>query len=110
MNLAWMQKSCILRLLAVSVFSLCLVACQSEKKVEFDVEAGDASNTLKSFARQAGVEILMDEGELEGVTTHPITGTMKAPDALQKMISGTGLIFSRDEETSAFAVSFPRRE
>ena len=96
--------------MTILVCLLFLQSCQSEKKVQFDVEAGEASETLKSFARQARVEILIDEGELEGVTTHAVDGSMDPPDALQKMISGTGLIFNRDEETNAFAVSFPRRE
>lgn len=87
-----------------------LLACQTENQVEFDVEAGEASKTLKVFARQAGVELLINERELDGVNTHAVSGSMEARDALQKMISGTGLIFNRDEQTNAFAVSFPRKE
>ncbi len=95
---------------AALICLLFMSACQNGNKVEFNVEAGEASKTLKVFARQAGVELLLSEKELDGVKTRAVSGSMNAPDALQKMIAGTGLIFNRDEETNAFAVSFPRDE
>ena len=96
--------------IAILVCLLCLSACHPGNKVEFDVRAGEASKTLKVFARQAGVELLRNERELDGVKTRAVSGSMNAPDALEKMIADTGLIFNRDEETNAFAVSFPRKE
>lgn len=98
------------------VSALCLsvlwivLGCHKEDKIHFSIESGNAVKTLKVFAIQAGVEILIDENELEGIQTRPIEGTMTKIDALELMIFETGIVYNQDQETDAIAVSLPQKE
>lgn len=73
-------------------------------KKSFDVPAGLASDTLKSFASQAGREIVFAPGAVGTVQTKAVKGEFTPADALSQMLDGTGLVASVDATTGAFAV------
>ncbi len=66
--------------------------------IHFDIPAGDAQRTLLQFVSQANIEMLYSSDDVRGVMTHPVSGDLTVPDALGRMIDGTGLemFFERD--------------
>ncbi len=96
----WVKLICILVILSY-------VSCSKKEHYAFDIRAGEASETLKQFADQARVEILINEKDLKKIITNSVHGTMPSLTALKKMISGTGLVFIHDRETNAIAVYYP---
>ncbi len=90
----------------LSVFALPAVAADSAVKA-FDVPAGDAAQTLKTFLQQSGVQIVYPVDQVRGVQTQPVKGEFAARDALDRMLFRTGLVAVQDGRTGALAV---RRE
>lgn len=70
----------------------------------FELEPGEASETLKLFARQAGVSIVFDVLELRGVRTREVKGRLSTSVALERVLSGTPLVFNRDPASGAIAI------
>jgi len=75
-----------------------------DAKKSFDVPAGDAAQTLKQFAAQAGREIVFAPEIVGGVTTSAVKGDLTPRAALDKLIAGTGLVAAQEPKTGAFAV------
>lgn len=73
-------------------------------KRNFNVPAGAAGETLKEYAKQAGREIVFAPESVSRVATNPVQGTLTAREALDLMLSGTGLVGSEDPKTGAVAV------
>ena len=71
----------------------------------FDLDAGDANVTLREFARQARVSIVIDREDGQGVQTNEVLGLLEIQAALERMLEGTPLVFKQDLETGAFAVT-----
>lgn len=71
----------------------------------FAVSGGDAAQTLKQFAKQAGLSIVCDPQGVQGVQTRGVMGRFIPEDALERMIDGTPLVFKQDLETGAIAVT-----
>ena len=71
----------------------------------FDMEAGNARTTLREFARQARVDVVMDRQDVQGVQTNEVSGLLVPRIALERMLEGTPLVFKEDLETGAFAVT-----
>ena len=80
------------------------VACSALDERYLNIGEGLAPLTLKEFARQAKVEIVFNAPSVKGVVTNAVEGRMIPPDALDIMLSGTGLSFEVDGETGAYAV------
>ncbi|MCB1121124.1 MAG: STN domain-containing protein [Verrucomicrobiae bacterium] len=88
-------------LIAAGLF---LAACSSPKTSDLDIPEGFATQTLKQFAKQAGVEIIFDSQSVYGVKTNPVQGKHDPRSALKIMLKGTPLSVDFDEETGAYAV------
>ena len=71
----------------------------------FDVEAGNANTTLREFARQALVDVVMDRRDVQGVQTNEVSGLLEPRNALERMLEGTSMVFKEDLESGAFAVT-----
>ena len=82
--------------------SACEIAAQTRS---FDLGAGNASTTLREFAKQAKVSVVMDRQNVLGVQTNEVSGLLVPSDALTRMLEGTPLVFNEDLETGAFAVT-----
>jgi TonB-dependent receptor len=62
-----------------------------EANRQFDIPAGPATTTINAFARQAGINILASEDILAGICTNLVQGSLTSSEALQRLLSGTGL-------------------
>lgn len=71
---------------------------------KFDLPAGQAEETLRLFAQQAGGQFVFSSEKVAGVKTRSVKGQFTKQEALDRMLSGTGLKAVRDEETGAFTV------
>lgn len=85
-----------------------VISCGKQESFNFDISVGEATKTLKMFARQADAELLVSEDELIGIYTKPIKGEYTPAVALKKMTFETGLIFSIDSKTNAIAVTLSK--
>lgn len=71
----------------------------------FDLPAGDAAQTLKQFAAQAGAQILYSARDVGGVATKPLQGEFPPLMAIERMLEGTALKAREDPATRAIAVT-----
>ncbi len=88
-----------------ALLALTLAApAQATATKSFNVPADLATNALKAFSGQSGVEVLMPTEAVKGVHTHAVTGEMTPRAALEKMVAGTGLTVIQDEKTGALGL------
>jgi outer membrane receptor for ferric coprogen and ferric-rhodotorulic acid len=79
-------------------------AFPAEARRTFDLPAGDAADTLRQFAQQAGREVVYPADEVRGQRTNAVRGSLPVPDALRQLLAGTALNAEPDRQTGAFAV------
>lgn len=93
-------------LFAAALFFLMMSAGQIAAQTRsFDLEAGNSRTTLREFARQALVDVVMDRRDVQGVQTNEVSGLLEPRIALVRMLEGTPLVFKEDLESGAFAVT-----
>ena len=90
--------------LAVWLFVVPLFAFAAEAARSFDVPAGEAGQTLKQFAAQAGREIVFAPDSVASIKTKAVQGDLAPKEALEKMLADTGLVATQEQKTGAFAV------
>lgn len=93
-----------LRLLCFLAISLHL-SLAAEAKKTFNLPAGKAEETLRAFAAQGGVELVYTIAQVEGVQTRSVRGELGAREALEAMLTGSGLAVVRDEKSGALMVN-----
>lgn len=92
------------------LFPLAVAGCfagavfAAEPARQFNLPADEAERALKLFSEQSGTEVLFPTEVVRGVRTKPVTGTLAPREALERLISGTGLVVVQDERTGAFSV------
>lgn len=59
--------------------------------VSFDIPAGRLADALDRFGEQSGLQIVYSPVAVEGRSSPPIAGPMKAPEALARLILASGL-------------------
>jgi len=93
--------------LVVAIFSLFLAlpVRAADARKTFDVPAGDASETLKRFAQQAGQQVVYPANEVRGVRTAPVQGEFTVQDGIGRLLGGTELRATFDERSGTFAVA-----
>lgn len=74
------------------------------KEISFDLPVDALSNSVKRFAAQSGLEVLVSSDALAQVRTRAVRGEMTARQALDAMLAGTGLTVLQDPKTGAFAI------
>lgn len=89
----------------VLVFSLGSLSWAADAKRSFNIAAGDAATTLKQVALQAGQQVVFPSQDVKGVKTAAVKGEFTLKDALDGMLTGTGLRAAVDEKSGTFAVS-----
>jgi TonB-dependent receptor len=77
--------------LSMSVAALPQAAQAQAVRKPFDIAAGPALNSVVEFARQAGVNVLASGDILAGIETPAVRGTFTVAEALDKLLSRTGL-------------------
>ncbi len=92
--------------LFVLVCSLCAaaVALAAEATRSFDIPAGDAADTLRRFAQQAGREIVYPAQDVRGHTTNAVRGDLPVAAALARLLAGSRLAATTDAQTNAISV------
>jgi outer membrane receptor protein involved in Fe transport len=60
----------------------------------FQVPAGEATDTLMEFGRQANQAVVYDYDRLRNRSTHAVTGNFEIGDALRLLLEGSGLDFA----------------
>ncbi len=73
----------------------------------FDIPEGNAIESLKAVARQAGVDIVFDSRVVGDLQTPAVRGSYSALEAFQMLLRDSSLVVIQDSNTTAFAV---RRE
>jgi len=93
--------------LVVAIFSLLLAlpVTAAEARKTFAVPAGDASETLKRFAQQAGQQVVYPANEVRGVRTAAVEGEFTVRDGIGRLLAGTELRVTFDERSGTFAVA-----
>lgn len=71
----------------------------------FDLPAGEAAQTLRQFATQAGVEILYSAKDISGITTRALAGEYPPLAAIELLLQGAPLRVREDSATRAIAVT-----
>ena len=71
---------------------------------EFDISAGAAGRTLKVFAQQGGREIVFSLESIGDTQTNAVRGAFTPQEALDKMLTGTGLVAGKEEKSGVFSV------
>mgnify|MGYP003642973740 CR=1 FL=1 len=77
--------------LGVLVLSLSNTPPVKSQELQFDLEAGDATEVLLKFAKQAGVQIVVPSERLKGIKVPKIKEEMEVLAALEKLLTGSGL-------------------
>lgn len=99
---------------ALAVHLICLLVCAlafpnptvaaAPAMKSFDVPAGDASQTLRTFSEQSGVQIIFPVEQVRGVRTKAVKGRLTVAEALDRMLAGTMLSADEDKPTGALVV------
>ncbi len=100
-------KAILAGLILLILAGLCS-SCRDLEKRRFDIPAGLAAQTLREFAKQAEAEIIYKSPGSADVRTNAVAGTMSPANALGHMLAGTPLVYHRELETGAYAVTVNR--
>ena len=82
---------------------------EDQRRMAFDVPAGEAAATLRKFSKQAGVPLLVSSNDIRGIKTTAVQGQFTPIEAIQRMLVNTRLIAREDRGTGAIAVVLPPR-
>jgi catecholate siderophore receptor len=77
----------------------------AELKRDFNLPAGNASETLYQFADASGRHILYRMEKVRGERTNAVVGSFLPEEALRRLLAGTALTASQDPATGAFIIS-----
>ncbi len=72
--------------------------------MEFDIPAGNASESLSVFASQGQVELIFTEASVEGVQTDMLKGVYDIETALNRILESTGLMWVKATKHNVYAV------
>ncbi|WP_291877091.1 TonB-dependent receptor [Caulobacter sp.] len=87
---------------ACAVWALSAEAALAQ--TNFKMDAQPAPEGIRQFARQAGVQILVQSDAAQGKRTAPVRGSLPIDRALQQLLTGTGLtVVSNDGKTIILA-------
>lgn len=75
-----------------------------EAKQKFDLQAGAVEPVLKAFSAQSGRQVIVPTELVNGLRTTDVKGDFTPREALNKLLTGTGLVVAEDEKTGAFAI------
>src|SRR6185312_15107731 len=93
--------SALLILLAASFYGSS--ASAAGPTLHFDIPAGESLKSLSLFNTQSKIEMLYLVKEVQGRTTHSISGDFEIRDALRMLLEGTDLEFQfKDDDSFVF--------
>jgi iron complex outermembrane receptor protein len=62
-------------------------------RIAFDIPAQELNEAVLAFGQKAGVRIFTDAAKLRGRRSSAVAGSMTAPEALARLLAGTGLTY-----------------
>lgn len=65
----------------------------------FDIAAQKLGDALTEFGRQSGLQLSVENALISGKRSSGVQGSMSAPEALSRLLAGTGLAFRIDGKT-----------
>lgn len=68
------------------------VVMDTTTPLRFSLPARPLTDALGDFSRQAGFRVRVDVAAASEVRSQPVSGTLTAPEALRRMLEGTGLV------------------
>src|SRR5262245_58529389 len=83
---------------------LSAVASDDNGKRAFNLVADTAERSLKAFSEQSGRGVIFVTDAVKGIRTNRVKGDFTPRQALEDLLRGTGLVWSNDVPTGAFAV------
>jgi len=92
------------RCLPVVLICLLIPLRAAEPAVKFDVPAGEAGQTLKLFAQQAGREIIFPVQSVDTVRTNAVQGEFTVKVGLERLLAATSLRALEDAKTGALVI------
>lgn len=75
----------------------------------FDIPAGPAEVSLKTFSRQSGQGVIFSAERVRGITTNAARGRMPSRTALDLMLAGTPLVATFDEQSGSLSINVAPR-
>lgn len=79
----------------------------AQDKKTFNLPAGPASDSLKAFATQSGLDVVFVSSATEGITTPEVRGELTPQEAIDRLLSGTPLVATTNGRSGGIKV---RRE
>ena len=61
----------------------------------YDIPATDLGEALQTYGRLSNAQLLFSPALVRGRRSHAVNGRLSADDALKRLLSGSGLVFSR---------------
>jgi len=77
----------------------------ADRAVAFDLPAGIADKTLRTFSAQSGLEVVFAAESTRGVKTAAVRGRYVPIEALHRMLEGTVLKATQDPASGAFMIN-----
>ncbi|GFE80082.1 TonB-dependent receptor [Steroidobacter agaridevorans] len=86
---------------AAIVSALGFAATAHAQSQSFDVPAQSAASGVREFAQQAGIQVIVAGTAAHGRTTNKVQGNLDTRSALERLLSGTGLVVRSFDGTVA---------
>ena len=74
---------------------------------DFDIEAGEASLTLRELARQANVPFVVSPGLSLDFMTPAVRGRLTSLEAFERLLMNSELYVARHEESGSYVLRSP---
>jgi iron complex outermembrane recepter protein len=95
----------------VLIVACCLssvsVALADAPQRPINIPAGDLNTALELLSKQSGTELVFRPEQVKGLKTKGVHGTLSVPEAIKKLLVGTGLELSTDS-TGAMLIAAPQ--
>lgn len=75
----------------VAAAMLWAAPAMAQERQRYTIPAGDAATAVQRLAIQSGVQVMVPDTDLSGVTTNPVNGSFTPVEALRRMLAGKGL-------------------
>ncbi|MEE3625492.1 TonB-dependent receptor [Nitrospirillum sp. BR 11752] len=88
-----------LALATAAITTTAPAALAAQSVTQFTIAAGDLRAALNAFSRATGLQVLADPALLDGKRTGGLSGAFSTPDALGRLLAGTGLDYTLDGDS-----------
>lgn len=68
-------------------------AAQAERRISLNIPAQSLNGAVLAFADKAGIQVFYDAARVRGLRSNGATGEFTVPDALARILAGTGVTY-----------------